>query len=76
MVTITGKGFPDSSAAGYGDSVEVALPGGGSCRVLSSSYTTITCIAGPQPAGAAAPLPIKGLYPGMRGMALEHYPNR
>jgi hypothetical protein len=76
MVTITGKGFPDSSVAGYDDTVEVALPGGGSCQVLSSSYSTITCIAGPQPAGAAAPLPIKDLYPGMRGTAVERYPNR
>jgi hypothetical protein len=76
MVTITGKGFPGTSASGHHDIVEVALPGGGSCAVLSSSYSTVTCIAGPQPAGAAPSLPIKNLHPGMRGMVVERYPNR
>jgi hypothetical protein len=75
MVTITGKGFPEAGS-GRNDTVEVTLPGGAACAVLSSTYTTVTCIAGARPAGAASPAAIKATYPGMRGMAVERYPNR
>jgi hypothetical protein len=75
MVTITGKGFPEDGS-GRNDTVQVTLPGGATCTVLTSSYTTIRCIAGAQPSGAASPAAVRGMFPGMRGMLVERYPNR
>eukprot|EP00798_Chlamydomonas_sp_ICE-L_P018970 gene18969-25545_t len=39
-VTISGRGFP-SLALGLGDSIQVLLPGGASCNVVSSNYTQV-----------------------------------
>jgi hypothetical protein len=79
-VTIRGKGFPEWSIS-RADTVQVALGAGVPCEVQSSSYDTITCIA-----GAATPLPLsvggpngtswRGWYPGMRGVAYEIYYGR
>ena len=74
MVTIKGKGFP-SLSSGHNDTVEVILAGGGACQVQASSYNTIACIAGPRPTSSSSG-PIMNLYPGLRGMWVERYPNR
>jgi hypothetical protein len=79
-VTIQGKGFPEW-AVSKADTVEVALPGGVPCQVQSSSYSTVTCIAGaakalPAAAGGPNGTSWNGLYPGMRGVGYEIYYGR
>lgn len=60
-LTITGRGFPTMSMKIDNVTVSVA---GVPCTVLTSTYTTITCVTGPLPGNYQAPQPIKGLYPG------------
>ncbi|GFH13126.1 uncharacterized protein HaLaN_08949, partial [Haematococcus lacustris] len=75
LLTLTGRGFPDLDQQ-LADNVTVTLRGGAPCRVVSSSYTTLTCVTAEKPAGSSADdAPINGLYPGMRGVQFDVYYN-
>ncbi len=73
VLTISGRGFPTLSL-GLNDTVVVSVQGV-PCTVLSSTYSTITCRTGPQPAtDPLSATPLRGTqYPGMRGIEYELY---
>jgi hypothetical protein len=72
VLTISGRGFPTLSL-GLNDTVVVSVQGV-PCTVLSSTYSTITCRTGPQPAtDPLSATPLRGQYPGMRGIEYEFY---
>ncbi|KXZ47885.1 hypothetical protein GPECTOR_32g498 [Gonium pectorale] len=71
LVTISGRGFPTLSL-GRNDSVVVTIAGA-PCRVVSSTYSQLVCETGPRPVNYQPPRPLKGLYPGMRGIEYEYY---
>ncbi|KXZ47884.1 hypothetical protein GPECTOR_32g497 [Gonium pectorale] len=71
LVTISGRGFPTLSLR-QNDSVVVTIAGA-PCRVVSSTYSQLVCETGPRPATYQPPRPLKGLYPGMRGIEYELY---
>ncbi|KXZ47880.1 hypothetical protein GPECTOR_32g493 [Gonium pectorale] len=71
LVTISGRGFPTLSLR-LNDSVVVTIAGA-PCRVVSSTYSQLVCETGPRPANYQPPRPLKGLYPGMRGIEYELY---
>lgn len=77
VLTISGRGFPSYPPPGVLDqaaTIDVVLPGGAPCTLLTSNYSTITCVTAPQPAaGIAAPAPaVAGVYAGMRGIEYEY----
>jgi hypothetical protein len=77
LLTISGKGFPDSSQPGALAAISITLPTGAACAPQASNYTTITCLTAPPtasaPAAAAQGLPFRGWYPGTRGIQYEFF---
>ena len=80
MVSVSGSGFPDSSLAGSSGSVVVSLQGGAPCDVTFSNFSLVQCTTRARSGSGsgsapASDLPLKGLYPGMRGVELTVFPS-
>jgi hypothetical protein len=78
LLTIRGRGFPDSSSQpGALAGISITLPTGAACAPQASNYTAITCLtaapaaASEQAAAAQGGLPFRGWHPGARGVHYE-----
>lgn len=84
LLNITGRGFPDADWVDMGQPGATARQGaatvyisvaGVACRVVSSSYSQLQCVTGAAP-GSVMPTqsPIRGMYPGHRGILYDWMP--
>ncbi|KXZ54727.1 hypothetical protein GPECTOR_4g796 [Gonium pectorale] len=72
LVKISGRGFP-TLELGLGDRINVSISGV-PCAVINSTYDAVFCVTGPKPVTLPADAtPIRGQYPGMRGVEYEFY---
>ncbi|KXZ49222.1 hypothetical protein GPECTOR_22g813 [Gonium pectorale] len=72
LVQISGRGFP-TLELGRDDRVNVSISGV-PCTVINSTYDTVFCVTGPKPVTPPhEATPIRGLYPGMRGVEYDLY---